>query len=168
LYLQLTCVAMKHLLPILLVFLLITSCQQDQTEPRKKTYYMNRANLNQVKGTAVFEELSPGKIKVEIKLSNILPDAEHPAHLHFGSVREVGELAFALNPVGGSGKSVTILDQVTLSNGEPFTYELLDEMNGSIKIHMNDNLFKHMVLAFGNIGKNEDYFFDGVAVCTGH
>jgi len=41
-------------------------------------------------------------------------------------------------------------------------------MDASIKVHMNDNYFKHMVLSFGNVGKNENYFFDGVAMCTGH
>ncbi|MEO9474822.1 MAG: hypothetical protein ABJG41_04795 [Cyclobacteriaceae bacterium] len=160
---------MKYFFTLFVLTILMFSCQQKAAEPRQKTYYINRANLNNVRGEAVFEELAPGKIKVVISLTGISPEAKHPAHLHFGSVREVGELAFALNPVdGATGNSVTILDQVELSNGEPFTYELLDEMNGSIKIHMNDNLFKHMVLAFGNIGKNEDYFFDGVAVCTGH
>ena len=55
-----------------------------------------------------------------------------------------------------------------MSDGEVLTYDSFLEMDASIKVHMNDNYFKHMVLSFGNVGKNENYFFDGVAMCTGH
>ncbi|MFT6866547.1 MAG: hypothetical protein ACJA08_001378 [Cyclobacteriaceae bacterium] len=162
---------MKSLFLIALActFLFSSCAKKEVTNPREKTYYLHRANLNPVSGKAVFTEIFPGKLQVSISLVNTSPNITHPAHLHFGSVREVGELAFALNPVDGkTGKSVTILDQVPLSSGDILSYELLNEMNGSVKIHMNDTFFSHMVLAFGNIGKNEDYFFDGVAVCTGH
>ena len=64
--------------------------------------------------------------------------------------------------------SSTILENVKLSSGEIFTYDLLQEMNGSVKIHLSDDLFKHVVLAYGNIGANENYLSDGVTVCTGH
>lgn len=148
----------------------IVSCNKpEEVSLREKTYNMHPANLNSTQGTVVFTELAPAKLQVEIILSNTVEGIDHPAHLHFGSVREVGELATLLNPVdGATGKSVTILDQVKLSSGQLLTYELLGQMNGSVKVHMNDTYFKHLVLTFGNIGQNEDYFFDGTAVCTGH
>ncbi len=160
---------MKKLVFILVSIAILNSCQQKEDNPREKTYFLHRANLNPVSGKVTFTELSPGKLQVLITLTNTSPDITHPAHLHFGSVSEVGELAIALNPVDGkTGKSVTILDQVELTSGDILNYDMLNEMNGSVKIHMNDTFFSHMVLAFGNIGKNEDYTFDGVAVCTGH
>lgn len=160
---------MRTIIPALLLLMLTTFCSETKVEPRQSTYYIHQANFNPVRGQATFTDLGAGKMEVSISLVNTSPYSDFPAHIHFGSVNEVGELAFALNPVDGvSGKSVTILDQVELSNGDILTYDRLKEINGSIKIHMNSNLFKHMVLAFGNIGKNEDYFFDGVAVCVGH
>ena len=76
-----------------------------------------------------------------------------------GSISEVGELAFRLNPIDGStGTSVTILDQAQLSNGEILTYDSFLSMNGSIKIHMDELYFKNMVLSYANVGSNQDYF----------
>lgn len=160
---------MKNTIIAILLTLFISYCSEKEESPRQSTYYLHQANFNPVKGEVVFTEISPGRMEVSISLVNTSPYSNHPAHLHFGSVSEVGDLAFTLNPVdGASGKSLTVLDQVELSNGDILTYDLLQEMNGSVKIHMNASFFKHMVLAFGNVGKNEDYFFDGVAVCTGH
>ena len=163
---------MKNVLLILSVFVILMACSTGD-EPgageRSSTYSLFRANFNPVSGDVTVRELAPGKLQFHIKLQNTADGSEHPAHLHFGSVREVGELAFALIPVDGStGESVTILNGVQLSNGELLTYDNFLEMDASIKVHMNDNYFKHMVLSFGNVGKNENYFFDGVAMCTGH
>jgi len=159
------------LIAICALVVLFTACADNENSgvARSKTYLIHRANYNPVSGTAVVTELSPGILEIAISLANTNTSGTHPAHLHFGGVDEVGELAYALNTVNGeTGFSTTVLDHVELSNGQVLDFEMLNAMNGSIKIHMNAGLFKHMVLAFGNIGKNEDYLFDGVAVCTGH
>lgn len=133
------------------------------------SYNMYQATINPVRGEVVFTELDEGKVQVEISLRNTLEDVRHPAHLHFGSVKEIGELALVLNSVdGNTGKSVTILDQVQLSNGTTFDFDQLYEMNGSVKIHMSETFFKDRVLSFGNIGKNENYDVGGITTCVGH
>lgn len=163
---------MKKILFLSLSALLTFACQspEEQKEELKTSIYtLYRANYNPTSGEVKVTELSPGVLEVSIKLKNTDKENDHPAHLHFGTVREVGELAFSLNPVNGAtGESVTILDKVVLSNGDLLTYDAFLQLDGSVKVHMDDNYFKHMVLAFGNVGKNEEYFFDGVAVCTGH
>ncbi|WP_258104138.1 hypothetical protein [Marinoscillum sp. MHG1-6] len=160
---------MRYPLLLLIVISLLGGCSESENEPRQKTYYLYQANYNPVNGKVVFSELSAGKLQVDIILQNTSEGVFHPAHLHFGDITEVGELAYALNPVdGATGQSTTILDQVALTGGELFTYDLLTEMNGSVKVHMNSSYFSKMVLAFGNIGKNQDDIFEGVAVCTGH
>lgn len=161
----------KYILPlIVLAFAAACSMNEEPEEVvKEKTYLLHRANFNPTKGKVTIRELAPGKLEFKIELINTSAGGEHPAHLHFGSISEVGELAYTLNPVdGATGLSTTVLDQVALSNGEVLDFDLLRQMNGSVKIHMNDNYFKHYVLAFGNIGQNQDYLFDGVAVCTGH
>lgn len=150
---------------------LFAGCESDDPTDslQKSTYYLHRANYNPVSGKVTVTELSPGKLEFHIVLENTQEGIEHPAHLHFGSVSEVGDLAYRLNPVDGStGESYTVLDNEVLTTGDTLTYSRFLEMDGSIKVHMNEDYFKHMVLAFGNVGKNEDYLFDGVAVCTGH
>ncbi|MFY0605960.1 MAG: hypothetical protein JXR10_04540 [Cyclobacteriaceae bacterium] len=160
-----------NFLGIFILILILGACQeQEETVAlESSTYTMHRANFNPSQGEVIVTELSPSSLLIEIELNNTDSQGSHPAHLHFGSVREVGELAFSLNPVNGeTGKSSTTLDKVILSNGEMLTYDRFLELDGSIKVHMNDNFFKHMVLSYANVGKNEQYFFDGVAVCTGH
>ncbi len=161
---------MKSLL--LLSILLLVACninQEPETLVRSVDYPMRQANYNPVYGNVKVSELAPGKLEISILVENTSKNLTHPAHLHFGSISEVGELAFRLNPIDGStGTSVTILDQAQLSNGEILTYDSFLSMNGSIKIHMDELYFKNMVLSYANVGSNQDYFFDGVADCTGH
>jgi hypothetical protein len=161
---------MKALLPLVLISFLFACDQQgEEITAREKSYFLHRAGYDPVSGTVTFSEMEPGKIKVEIELKNTDARYQFPAHLHFGSIREVGELAFQLNDVdGATGRSVTILDRVTLSSGEVVTYDLLNDLNGSVKIHMSSGLFAHVVLAYGNVGGNENYMADGIAICTGH
>ncbi|MEQ8879209.1 MAG: hypothetical protein RLO17_24890 [Cyclobacteriaceae bacterium] len=161
---------MKSLLflPILLLFACNIN-QEPETLVRSVDYPMRQANYNPVYGNVKVSELAPGKLEISIQVENTSKNLTHPAHLHFGSISEVGELAFRLNPIDGStGTSVTILDQAKLSSGETLTYDSFLSMNGSIKIHMDELYFKNMVLSYANVGSNQDYFFDGVAVCTGH
>lgn len=160
---------MKRLLLAVIVCSMVASCAPEEDKLRSSSYLLHRANYNPVKGTVEVTELAPGKLQFHIQLENTSEGYEHPAHLHFGAISEVGELAFKLQPVdGATGESLTIIDQQSLPDGSPLTYDTFLEMDGSIKIHMNDGYFKHMVLAFGNVGQNEDYLFDGVAVCTEH
>ncbi len=146
------------------------SCQtQSEPELRASTYLLHRANYNPVRGEVTVTEVGPGILEFRINVENTVEGGIHPAHLHFGDVSQVGELALRLNDVdGATGESVTLVEHATLSDGRELTYDLFLTLDGSVKIHMNDNYFKHMVLSFGNVGKNEDYLFDGVAVCTGH
>lgn len=154
---------------VLLVWILASCQSSSEPELRNSEYLIHRANYNPVQGRVVVTELGPGKLEFRINLKNTAEGGSHPAHLHFGDVSQVGDLALRLNDVdGATGESVTVVENVELSDGQLLTYDLFLQLDGSIKIHMNDNFFKHMVLAFGNVGKNEDYLFDGVAVCTGH
>lgn len=157
-------------LVVILLMVGVFGCQSSsEPELRQNTYLLHRANSNPVRGDVTVKEIGPGKLEFRISLENTVEGGSHPAHLHFGGVSEVGELALRLNDVdGATGESVTVVEDAVLSDGRELTYDLFLTLDGSIKIHMNDNIFKHMVLSFGNVGKNEDYLFDGVAVCTGH
>ncbi len=161
---------MRKLLFLIPVIFFACDINQDpEVMVRSTEYNMRQANYNPVYGNVKISELGPGKLEIAIQVKNTKAGLSHPTHLHFGSVSEVGELAFRLNPLdGATGSSITVLDQAQLSNGEVLTYDDFLNMNGSIKVHMDELYFKHMVLSYANIGLNKDYLFDGVSVCTGH
>lgn len=154
------------------LILALTACVSDnEVVPNQKSlkYVLHQAGSTPVSGTVIFKEIEFGKIEVEISLQNTRDDFDFPAHLHFGSISEVGELAFRLNDVKGkTGKSITLLDQVTLSTNELVTLSLIEQLNGSVKIHLGDLFFRQSVIAYGNIGLNKNYISDGMAVCVGH
>ena len=150
--------------------IIVVACEQE-TEPqlRENEYSLHRVGFTNVSGVVTFTEQESGAILVSINLENTQEGQPFPAHLHFGTISETGELAFRLNDVdGATGSSSTLLDNVELSNGETLTFDMLDTMNGSVKIHLNDSFFKNIAIASGNIGKNENYDLNGIAVCTGH
>ena len=154
-----------------LVILAASCTDSDGSDLRESQYLLYRIGAAPVSGQVTFTELDPGKIQAYIELENTTPGLPFPAHLHFGNVGETGELAFRLNDVEGeSGESVTVLDNVILTNGDTLTFDLLQEMNGSVKIHLNDSFYKNIAVSSGNIGANATDFsiFDGIAVCTGH
>jgi hypothetical protein len=156
---------------LLLVILGSAACQSNSPEEELDTHSYNlfRAGYEPVYGEVVFTDLGVQKVGITITLQNTDARFDFPAHLHFGSITEVGELAFRLNDVDGeTGISHTVLENVELSSGEVFTYAMLDEFNGSVKIHLADGVFGQFVLSYGNIGANENYLSDGVSVCTGH
>lgn len=145
---------------------LFSSCSEEKNESVEYTVY--QVGFRATLGTAVVQDLENGKIRIDLTL-NPFVDGAYPAHLHFGGINTVGELAYRLNDMDGlTGKSTTILDNVELSDGSILTYEKLLEMDGSIKVHMADALQKSAVLAYGNIGKNDNYLSSGVTICVGH
>ncbi|MEM9328041.1 MAG: hypothetical protein AAGA85_20410 [Bacteroidota bacterium] len=150
----------------------LAACNEsDENQFRESQYLLHRIGSAPISGQVTFTELEPAKIQAFIELDNTTEGLPFPAHLHFGNVGETGELAFRLNDVdGGSGESLTVLDKVELTNGETLTFDLLQSMNGSVKIHLNDSFFKNIAVSSGNIGVNATDFsvFDGIAVCTGH
>ncbi len=164
---------MRRNLGILMVVGLIvglSACNNnDGEELRESTYLLHRVGATPINGIVTFTELSPERVQVDISLENTVEGIPFPAHLHFGTIGETGELAFRLNDVeGASGSSTTILDKAELSNGEVFTYELLETLNGSVKIHLNDSYFKNVAIASGNIGTNSNSAKGGISICTGH
>ena len=161
----------RSLLFSLLLVLMVFSCQTNDPEAalEEKSYNLFRAGYEPVYGEVVFKDLGDGTVSVTITLHNTDERFDFPAHLHFGSINEVGELAIRLQDVdGATGKSITDLSNTTMPNGDLFRFEMLDEFNGSVKIHLAEGVLGQYVLSYGNIGANENYFADGVTVCVGH
>ena len=111
---------------------------------------------NTTTGTLVIKERTDGRAQLEITLNNVLNGAQHPVHLHFGSLDDDGEVATFLTTLSesnGVGRSVTILD--ALDNDTSVDYSQLLTFNGSIKIHFESSgPLENAVLGSTNIGLN--------------
>lgn len=145
----------------------------DELQVRESVYLLHRVSTTAIEGRVTFTEVNPTTVQVAITLSGTEEGMPFPAHLHFGTVTETGELAFRLNDVdGATGESITMLENQRLADGELLTYDLLQEMNGSVKIHMNvpeGSAFSNFAVATGNIGANSrEYDPNSITVCVGH
>lgn len=160
----------------LVILLMAVGCANDTDEldVRESVYLLHRVSTTPISGEVTFTEIDPTTIQVAIQLDGTQSGTlGHPAHLHFGSVTEAGELAMRLNDVDSdTGESITILENQQLSDGQALTFDMLQEMNGSIKIHMNvpeGSVFSNFAVATGNIGANNRQFDpNSITVCTGH
>lgn len=145
----------------------------DELQVRESVYLLHRVSTTAIQGQVTFTEVTPTTVQVAISLTGTEPGMPFPAHLHFGTVTEAGELAFRLNDVDATtGESITMLDNEKLADGELLTFDLLQEMNGSVKIHMNvpeGSAFSNFAVATGNIGTNSrEYDPNSITVCVGH
>jgi hypothetical protein len=151
---------------VLCVFVGLLGCQQE--EGVEKNYWLYQAGFTPTNGNVKATDLGDGSIKLEIQLKPFIP-GQYPSHLHFGDILETGELAVRLTDLDGkTGKSVTILKDQEMSNGELLTFQKFLALNASIRVHTNDLLNKSVVVAYGNVGKNDNYLDVGLSTCIGH
>ena len=140
----------------------------EEVSNREASYVLYQISSTPTRGEAIISELGDGTLEIQVQLKPI-GEGSYKAHLHFGSINEVGELAYRLNDIDGeTGYSTTVLDKVKLSDGRTLTYDRLMNMDGSIKVHMRGFELENAVLAYGNVGKNDNFLFQGLTVCTGH
>jgi hypothetical protein len=112
---------------------------------------------NRTNGLVTIRERSDGKAQIELIVENVISNAEHPVHLHYGSLDDNGKIALFLNDlveVNEIGKSITVLEE--LSDGELLNYHDLLMWNGSIKIHFESSgPLENALIASTNIGINQ-------------
>lgn len=111
---------------------------------------------NTTSGNLLIRERVDGNAQLDITLNNVLSGAEHPVHLHFGSLEDNGDVATFLTTireVDGVGRSSTIL--TGLDNDTQVSYSNVLTFNGSIKIHFEaSGPLEDAILGSTNIGLN--------------
>lgn len=153
----------KAFLLFALPFLLFSCADDSDTE---SAYTGNEIQLVMIPGTVqgntttgnlTVKERTDGLAEVQIELENVLKNASHPVHLHFGDLAADGNVATYLSNVtesGGTGKSTTILRE--LDNGTIVTYNDFLQFDGSIKVHFEaSGPLEDEILGSTNIGINE-------------
>jgi hypothetical protein len=152
----------------LLAFLIIipfffSSCSDDDgysnpeptepTELNSKIYTLGTVGDFGVSGTAKFIENSDATLSIELDLQNTPASGIHPAHIHFNTAAESGDIALTLEDVNGdTGKSVTTF--TSLNDGTAITYQGLLDFDGYINVHLSATELSTLV-AQGDIGQNE-------------
>lgn len=124
-----------------------------------------------VSGTVTLKERTDGFTNVHVQLSGTSGDAEHPVHLHLGTIAMAdAEVAAMLSPVSAStGLSVTNLRE--LADNTPVRYEELIRLRACVKVHLSESgPGRNVVLAAGNIGTAYNEAISGgrqsgIAVC---
>ena len=121
---------------------------------------------NTTTGTLLMRERNDGSAQLDITLNNVISGAQHPVHLHFGSLNDDGEVAAMLTTVreeAGVGHSSTVLTE--LADGRNVDYSDLVIFNGSIKIHFEaSGPLETAILGSTNIGINvggNEAYLDG-------
>lgn len=106
-----------------------------------------------ISGTATFMENEDNSTTVELELDGT-PDGEmHPAHIHYNTAAEGGDIAVSFEPVDGStGMSTTTFS--TLDDGTSITYEEAINFDGYINVHISADDLGTLV-AQGDIGVNK-------------
>ncbi len=151
----------RNLLAFLMIIpLFFISCSDDDgytdpepTELNSKIYTLGTVGDFGVSGTAKFIENSDATLSIELDLQNTPAGGVHPAHIHFNTAVESGDIALTLEDVNGdTGESATTF--TTLNDGTAITYQELIDFNGYINVHLSATELSTLV-AQGDIGQNE-------------
>ncbi len=154
--------SLKLILPMILGAMIITSCSSDDDsgtlppivgEGDSTTYQLGSVSNPDISGTAKVIDNDDNTVTVELNLQNTPSGGMHPAHIHFNTAAEGGDIAITLGSIDGS----TGMSSITFSaqdDGTPITYEELLDFDGYINVHASADDLGTLV-AQGDIGQNE-------------
>ncbi|NVK86161.1 MAG: CHRD domain-containing protein [Cytophagia bacterium] len=146
------------LLAVGFVVMLVAACSDDDTPMPMPTgmedsFALNALNNSGVSGSIKIEEADLGGTIITVNLNGTSSGNMHPAHIHFNTAAEGGDIAVSLTPIdGATGMSETYVE--TLDDGTAITYSELMQFDGYVNVHLSaDELAT--VVAQGDIGVNE-------------
>lgn len=135
---------------------LVTSCSDDDTNTfvgQKKVFALSSVAVPSISGTATFIENADNSTTVELKLNGTPDGGMHPAHIHFNTAAEGGDIAITLGTVNGTTGFSTVTFS-KLDNGTAVTFDQILDFNGYINVHLSATELGTIV-AQGDIGQNE-------------
>lgn len=150
---------MKNLKNLMLLFMgvtLVASCSDDDNNvfvAKKKVFALSSVAVPGISGTATFIENQDKSTTVELKLTGTPDGGMHPAHIHFNTAAESGDIAVTLGTVDGTtGFSTATFKK--LDNGTAINFDQILEFDGYINVHLSATELGTIV-AQGDIGQNE-------------
>ena len=153
---------MRKLKSIILLFsvsLFLFNCNNDDEmviplpTGNSVTYDLSTKAVAGISGTATFVENSDASVTILLDISGTPAGGSHPAHIHFNTAAEGGDIALSLEPVNGdTGKSEITVS--ALNDGTAVTYNQLLNFDGYINVHLSASDLGTIV-AQGDIGQND-------------
>ncbi len=153
---------LKLILPMIMGVMVIASCSSDDdsgTVPPivnpgdSTTYQLSSVSDPSISGTATVTDNNDNTITVDLDLQNTPSGGMHPAHIHFNTAVEGGDIAITLGTVDGS-TGMSSITFSALDDGTAITYEELLDFDGYINVHASADDLGTLV-AQGDIGQNE-------------
>ncbi|TXD48445.1 hypothetical protein ES045_08455, partial [Polaribacter sp. IC073] len=149
----------------LIVLLITTSlflynCSDNDDElilplPSGKTtiYDLSTKAVAGISGSTIFVENTDASVTITLDISGAPAGGLHPAHIHYNTAAEGGNIALTLAPIdGNTGESSITLN--ALDDGTSITYAELINFDGYVNVHLSsDDL--GTIVAQGDIGQND-------------
>ena len=159
-------IQLRSLSFVAMIFVLLVGCNNyddDMVIPddnggiiptgRSLTYDLGAQAVDNISGTAKFIENTDNSVTIELDLQNTPAGGMHPAHIHFNTAAEGGDIALTLGTVDGdTGKSS--ITTSTLNDNSPITYDQFLTYDGYINVHLSSDDLGTLV-AQGDIGQND-------------
>ena len=154
-------------LMILTAFISILSCSDDDddmppnidppsnpvTVTKSIEYDLGSKAVPSISGKAIFKEYSDNSVTIELDLMNTPAGGQHPAHIHYNTAADGGDVALTLGTVDGdTGKSEIAV--TALNDGTAINYDQLVAFDGYINVHLSSDELQTIV-AQGDIGMND-------------
>ncbi|MEQ9437721.1 MAG: hypothetical protein RIG62_01690 [Cyclobacteriaceae bacterium] len=157
---------MMRLIGFMTVFVTVLALNSGCSSEEESLYTGREIQYNLLEGSYLetttsgyitVRERNDHSIDIQLLLEGTLDNAIHPVHLHYGSLQDDGLVAEFLDNVEDTGnhhsQSITHLTQ--LSDGSTMTYDRFIDMDGSIKVHFEEEgALKDVILGATNIGTN--------------
>jgi len=151
-------------MPLILVALIgLVSCNSDDDggggddlpipTANSKTFTLSSVAVPEISGTAVFTQNSDESTTILLTLENTPDGGMHPAHIHFNTAVEGGDIALTLGTVDGDTGIGTVTTSA-LDDGTDISYEELIAFDGYINVHLSAEELSTLV-AQGDIGENQ-------------
>ena len=153
---------MKKLFLLVLPILTLMGCSDDDDASvvlpmptgESKLYQLNSVANPSISGTATFIENDDNSTTINLNVVGTPDDGMHPAHIHFNTAAEGGDIALTLGTVDGTTGLSTITTS-TLNDGTSISYDELLNFDGYINVHLGPGDDLATIVAQGDIGQNE-------------
>lgn len=152
---------MKNILKTFVLFITVatmSSCSSDDDSGDlpvevSTTYQLRSVSDPDITGTAKIIDNADNSVTIELQLNGTPSGGMHPAHIHYNTAAETGDIALTLGTVNGD-TGFSSVTTTTLNDMTPITYEDLLDFDGYINVHLSANNLATLV-AQGDIGQNE-------------
>lgn len=157
----------------LLTFVVFIGCSSEETPVNEYTgneisYSLFSGSEIGTAGAITFRERTDRSVDVIVTLDNSF-QGDYPVHLHYGDLSNPDAPQATLLADYNGDQNVSVTNISMLADETPFTFEKVNNFDGSVKIHLGRTGPDYdVIISAGNIGSNASKGFnlEGIANCS--